>query len=66
MTKTFTVTPCDFHGKNGWAFDGFAGETPREAIYCAALLGSTLVTENDAFAPAIFIDASTGATMTEN
>lgn len=61
----FIVTPCTFYGRTGWAFDGFAGETPREAVHEAALNGSKAVNTDDAFGPALFVDATTNLVIPE-
>ena len=63
--KTFTVTPCTWYDKMGWSFDGWAGETPREAVYEAVLNGTAGVTTDDAFGPATFVDSTTGKTISE-
>lgn len=30
--EQITVAPCDWHGRDGWQAEGWAGETKEEAV----------------------------------
>lgn len=32
QSEVIRVQPCDWNGRSGWACDGWAGETPEEAV----------------------------------